>query len=87
MCVLIPLSLLIFSGCSTEKVITQPEVVEIIKVERVSVPNELLVKHQPTTVPETLTYGEALQLWAEDRGIIKTQNGQIAAIESLNAGE
>jgi len=74
-------------GCSTERVITQPEVVEIVRLERVPVPAELLVMHQPTTVPETLTYGESLQLWAEDRSIIQTLLGQLVAIESLNESE
>lgn len=84
MFVLTPLFLLTFSACSTERVITQPEVVEVVRVERVTIPPDLLVLHNPTTLPEALTYGEALQLWAEDRSIIKTLLGQLQAIESLN---
>ena len=48
------------------------------------VPADLLTLHQPTTIPDVLTYGELVQLWSADRGIIHTLLGQIQAIRSLN---
>lgn len=50
----------------------------------VAVPSDLLIRHQKTTVPETLTFADALQLWVEDRALVDTLNGQITAIQSLN---
>jgi hypothetical protein len=47
------------------------------------IPDNLLIQHNKTTIPEVITYGEALQLWAEDRAIVETQNGQLSAIRSL----
>lgn len=76
------------TACGTERVVEKPVVVEVPgPVEYVPVPGDLLIRHIKTTVPESLTYGEALQLWAEDRAIIDTQNGQLAAIEVLNNGD
>ena len=43
----------------------------------VPVPADLLVQHQKTTIPESLTYGDAMQLWSADRAIIDTQNPYI----------
>lgn len=83
--VLIPLCLLsLLTACGTERVITKPVVVETTKIERVLVPADLLVQHQKTTIPEALTYGEAIELWSLDRASIEKQNGQLKAIESLN---
>jgi hypothetical protein len=53
----------------------------------VPVPDNLLLQHQKTTIPESMTYGEALQLWAEDRGIIDTLLGQLLGIKSLSDSE
>lgn len=86
--VLILLSLTtLFAACGTERVVEKPVLVEVPgPVEYVAVPADLLLRHIKTTIPATLTYGEALQLWAEDRAIIEKQNGQLAAIEVLNDG-
>lgn len=64
----------------------KPVPVEVFHVEQLPVPAELLVQHQKTTIPEVLTYGQAMQLWSADRSIIDTLLGQIRAIESLNDG-
>ena len=72
------------TACATPRVAVQPTIVEVVRVERVPVPNDLLVLHQPTTIPDELTYGELIQLWSADRGIIHILLGQIEAIRSLN---
>ena len=79
---LIPL----FGGCATERIVEKPVPVNVVRTERVPVPSDMLVRHQKTTVPDSLTYGEAIQLWSEDRRIIDTLLGQIEAIEALNDG-
>lgn len=85
--VLIPLfTLLLLGACGTTKIVEKPVPVEVVRFERVPVPSDLLVRHQPATIPEQLTYGEAIQLWSADRAIIETLLGQIRAIESLNDG-
>ena len=58
--------------------------VEVVRFEQVQIPSDLLIQYQPTTIPSTLTYGEAIQLWASDRADLLKSNGQIRAIESLN---
>jgi hypothetical protein len=83
--VLIALSLFGFlSACAPQKVAVQPTVVEVVRVERVPVPSDLLALHNPSTIPNELTYGELIQLWSADRGTITILNGQIEAIRSLN---
>ena len=78
------LILLTLCGCETVRIVEKPVVVEVVKFKRVPVPAEHLVLHHKTTLPATLTYGEAIQLWAADRAIIDTQNGQLEAIGVLN---
>jgi hypothetical protein len=75
------------AACGTQKVVEKPVLVETVRVERVPVPADLLALHQPTTIPESMTYGEAMQLWSADRGIIHTLLGQIEAIRSLNESD
>lgn len=74
-------------GCGQTKIIEKPVPVEVIKTERVGVPEDLLIRHQKTTVPETLTFGDAMQLWVEDRAMVDKLNGQITAIQSLSPVE
>lgn len=74
------------TACGTERVIEKPVPVEVVRIERTLVPGEFLVLHPKTEIPEDLTYGDALQLWSEDRAIIDRQNGQLRAIQTLNDG-
>jgi hypothetical protein len=74
-------------ACATETVVSEPVVVEVERTVFVPVPDNLLLQHQKTTIPESMTYGEALQLWAEDRGIIDTLLGQLLGIKSLSDSE
>lgn len=76
--------LICLTACGTTKVVEKPVLVETVRTEFRAVPGDLLVIAHKTTIPETLTYGEAMLLWSADRAIIDVQNGQIEAIESLN---
>lgn len=51
--------------------------------EYIGVPAELTMQRNKITLPEELTYGEALEHWAIDRATIDTLNGQLRAIQSL----
>jgi hypothetical protein len=79
-------SWLTLSGCESTRIVEKPVPVEVVRVERVPVPADLLIRHIKVTIPPTLTYGEAIQLWAEDRAIVDKLNGQLQAIEVLNDG-
>lgn len=81
---LMPMSLLLLlSGCGTTTVIEKPVPVEVIKVERVPVPQDLLSPVLPGRVPDGLSFAEALEMWVEDRQTIDTLNDRLRAIESL----
>ena len=80
----LPFLLLFLTSCGSERVIEKPVIHEVVRIERIAVPSEHLVRHIKTTIPETISYGEAIQLWSEDRAIIEIQNGQLEAIEVLN---
>lgn len=77
-------SLLTLYGCESTRIVEKPVLVEVVKFERVPVPDKHLVIHNKTTLPDSLTYAEAIQLWAEDRAIVDKQNGQLEAIGVLN---
>ena len=75
---------LLLTACATERIVEKPVPVEVIRVEQTPVPDDLLILHAKTTIPDTLTYGEAIQLWAEDRALVDILNGQLIAIGKLN---
>lgn len=77
-----------FAACGTREVIVEkPVPVEIPgPVQYVGVPSDLLLLRQKSTIPDTLTYGEAITLWAVDRATIDALLGQLRAIEVLNDG-
>lgn len=81
---LFPLILLTLYGCESVRIVEKPVPFEVTVFERVPVPDEHLVQHPKSTIPDTLTYAEGIQLWAEDRAIIDTQNGQLEAIGVLS---
>ena len=76
---------LLVSACSSQEVIVpKPRVVEVPgPVQWREIPDQLLIEHQPTTLPETLTWGEAAQLWIADRETIRLLLAQIQGIKSL----
>ncbi len=55
------------TACVREVIIEKPVIQEVIVTEWRDVPADLLVKHNPATIPETATYSDALQLWSADR--------------------
>ena len=75
-------------GCGTTEVIVEkPVPVEVVRVERVPVPIDLLIQRNKSTLPDALKYGEALQLWAEDRANLDSVNAQLGAIQGLSNGD
>lgn len=82
---LIPLCLAIFStSCGTSRVIEKPVLVETVRIERVNVPAELLVNCAKSAIPDELTFGGGVGLWADDRACVDILNGQIEGIRVLN---
>jgi len=71
------------TACAREVLVDRPVPVEIVKMERVSVPADLLVTQEPAEIPEGLTYGDALHLWSIDRAALETVNGRLEAVRAL----
>lgn len=71
------------AGCATERVVTKPEVVTVTRVETVGVPPDLTTEIPKTSISEGLSYGQALELWDRDRGIIDILNARLRAIRGL----
>jgi hypothetical protein len=72
-----------FAACSTERLIEKPVPVEIVRVEYVRIPLDMLHVESKQAIPESLTYGQAVELWSEDRATIDRQNARLKAISEL----
>lgn len=75
--------LLWLTACATERIVEKPVPVEIVKTEYVPIPTDLLRVEPKQVVPEQLTYGQAIELWAEDRASLEKVNGRLKAVGSL----
>ena len=75
--------MLFLTACGNTKIIEKPVPVPVEVVKYIEVPFDLTMKRNKVTLPDTLTYGEALELWSVDRATIDTLNGQLEAVESL----
>jgi hypothetical protein len=71
------------AACANERLIEVPVPVEIVRVERVPVPTDLLVTEAPAEIPQGLTFGDALYLWSVDRASLETVNGRLEAVRAL----
>lgn len=80
---LIPLLTIALFGCSAERIVDRPVPVEIVRTEYVPVPMELTKAVPPADIPDTITYGQALTLWAQDRKALLNANEQLMAIRKL----
>ena len=76
--------LTLLTACVREIIVEKPVPVEVVRVERTPVPVDFLIQRNKSTLPEMLKYGEALQLWAEDRANLDSVNAQLRAIEGLS---
>jgi len=48
------------------------------------VPPDLLAESPKQAIPDTLTFGQAIELWSEDRASLDTVNGQLRGIKELS---
>lgn len=71
------------SACGSVKVVEKPVPVEVVRTEYVPVPFQLVRPRQLQTVPDTMTYGDAMILWARDREALRNANAQLIAIGKL----
>ena len=74
---------LFLTACANERIVEKPVIHEVVRTEYRDVPSDLVRKCEKTEIPETMTYGEALEGWAADRAQIDVCNGRLAGIESL----
>lgn len=81
------LTTLLFAGCSTDRIIDRPVPVEVVRTEYIPVSESLVTPIEPSVIPDKLTYGMALTLWAQDRRAIANLNKQLEEIRSLSNGE
>ena len=75
---------LFLTACGNTKIIEKPVPVPYEVTRYVDVPDDLVIPREKTEIPETITYGEALELWSVDRATIDTLNGQMEAVDSLS---
>ena len=80
-------AMVLLAGCATERVVLVPEVVTVVETQWREIPGDLTRTQGKTTVPATLTYGEALEAWSRDRAAIDKLNGQLTGIRSLSVGK
>jgi len=82
------LSLLtLLTACGTTKVVEKPVPVPVPgPTQYIDVPADLVKTGKKQSIPDSITYGEALELWVKDRAIIDTLNGQLLGIKSLEQG-
>jgi len=79
--------LTLLTACGTTKIVEKPVPVPVPgPTQYIDVPAQLTLTRQKTPIPETITYGQALELWSKDRAIIDTLNGQLLGIKSLEQG-
>ena len=74
---------LFFAACGTERVVEKPVIHEVVRVEWREIPSDLTAPCGKSEIPADLTFGQAIELWADDRAQIDTCNGRLAGIESL----
>ena len=72
------------TSCAKERVVIQPEVVEVEVIKFRPVPSDLLLRRMPATIPMQATYSEILELYADDRATILSLIGQLDSIEALS---
>lgn len=71
------------TACGTERIIEKPVPVEIVRIETMPVPDDLLRPGVKKDIPDGMTYGQAIESWAADRFTIDKLNGQLKAISVL----
>lgn len=81
------LSLPIFlTACTTERLVEVPVPVEIVRTETAAIPDDLTEPVEKAVVSESMTYGEALAAWADDRASVDVANAKLKAIRKISAG-
>ena len=71
-------------GCGHTEHIPDPVVVEVPgPVQWRPIAPELLTLHLPSDIPESASYGDAMQLWNADRESLKLMIANVRAISDL----
>lgn len=81
----IPLCLLsCLTACATEVIVEKPVPVEVEVVKWTPVPADLTIQEPKKPIPDELSYGEAIELWSQDRASLETVNARLRAIQGLS---
>ncbi len=75
------------TSCARERIVEKPVLHEVVRTEYRDVPADLTVPCEKSEIPDTMTYGEAIEAWAKDRSAVDRCNGKLAGIKSLSAGD
>lgn len=78
---------LLLTACATEKIVPLPVPVEIEVVKWTPIPDDLTEEIPKQAIPDELTYGEAIDLWSQDRSSLDTVNGRLRGIQELSDDE
>ena len=71
------------TACGATKLVEVPVPVEVTRYESLPVPEDLTIEVPPSEIPDALTYGQAIGLWADDRATIEILNARLKAIRNL----
>lgn len=71
------------TACAPERIVPKPEIVRVTVTKTVPVPADMTLEVAKTPKPARATYGETLELWDRDRGIIDILNARLRAIQAL----
>ena len=72
------------TACANERIVERPVPVEIPVTEFIPVPQELTRPIEKAIIPNSLNFGDALVLWAQDRATIEALNSRLAEIGELD---
>ena len=78
---------LFLTACATEKVVERPVVVHTTESKWREIPSDLTRTLPKQPIPQSLTYGEFIEVCSRDRATIDTLNGQLLGISSLSEPE
>lgn len=75
----------LLTACGTEKVVEKPVPVRVEVVKWTPVPKDLTRQLPKQAIPDTLTYGQAIELWSRDRGSLDIVNARLRGIQELSS--
>ena len=75
------------TACATEVIVEKPVPVEVEVVRWTPIPADLTEQIIKKPIPVGLTYGEAIDLWSQDRVSLDVVNARLRGIQELSDDE